>query len=86
MSLCRKCHDVIGDDDLKKQLNQYVDHIPVEFKTEQELYRHRLSMCEGCEALKNGMCGYCGCFVLVRAAKIHNKCPKPFEDQWNVSE
>lgn len=61
----------------------YVKNIPQEQRTSDEVYEKRLSVCSECEALVGGMtCKYCGCFVLARARKENQNCPKPGENRW----
>ena len=47
-----------------------------------EAYEKRLVACLGCNALTNGTCTHCGCFVEMRAALSKNKCPNPTGDLW----
>lgn len=58
-----------------ENVREYIQLIPEEKKTEETLYRKRLETCENCDCLVNGMCSKCGCFVEVRAAYKHNRCP-----------
>ncbi|HEX3078562.1 MAG TPA: DUF6171 family protein [Lachnospiraceae bacterium] len=74
--MCKKC--LLSDMDKDKyfeSLYEYIAHLPIDIKTEEEEYTRRLSFCKQCENLLNGMCRKCGCYVEVRAAKKVNSCP-----------
>lgn len=58
-----------------KNLHEYIVGLDEDIKAEDHLYRERLSRCEECERLMDGMCNACGCYVELRAAMIKNKCP-----------
>lgn len=74
---CKKCltRDLIGKDDYFKTLQELIDNIPEDIKTEKSLYENRLSICTDCERLYDGLCTACGCYVELRAAKEKNTCP-----------
>jgi len=67
---------------LKSQLQTYIESISVEEKVEAVQYQQRLKKCETCEALHQGLCKYCGCFVIVRAIKKQMTCPNPKGRLW----
>ncbi len=58
-----------------KKLQDYVDHIPEEEKVSDGEYERRLLICDSCEELRGGLCGQCGCYVAVRAARRNGYCP-----------
>lgn len=60
----------------------YIDSLDEVHKIEEEAYEERLSKCNDCDALINGMCKYCGCFVIVRAIKRNQVCPYPNRRKW----
>lgn len=73
---CRKC--LLEELDAKKLAESIADHvslIPEDKRTDAEEYSRRLGICKGCPSLMEGMCGECGCFVEIRAAKSHMRCP-----------
>ncbi len=74
---CRKCltRDMISKDEYFKTLQELIANIPEDIKTAPELYEERLKTCMECERLADGMCGACGCYVELRAAKSANYCP-----------
>ena len=51
------------------KLEQYIEHIPEEDRVSDEEYERRLLLCDSCQELRGGLCGQCGCYVAVRAAK-----------------
>lgn len=51
------------------KLEQYIDHIPEEDRVSDDEYERRLLLCDSCPQLRGGLCGQCGCYVAVRAAK-----------------
>ncbi|WP_054739965.1 DUF6171 family protein [Cellulosilyticum ruminicola] len=76
MRVCKGC--LIRDIDYKKEyqnMYDYINGLDEEIKTDESVYKMRLQTCKDCDALINGMCKYCGCFVEMRAAISHNSCP-----------
>ena len=55
-------------------VQDYLEYMDEDIKTPDHIYQERLSACSQCGFLRNGMCRLCGCFVALRAAKIHNHC------------
>ena len=64
-----------ADPDLGRIVAEYVDALPEEARVPEEVYRRRLTACEACPRLADGMCLDCGCYVEARAAKAGLKCP-----------
>jgi hypothetical protein len=56
-------------------VKEYISLIPTERKTDDAEYNRRLGICRMCDSLTDGMCGECGCFVEIRAAKKQLNCP-----------
>ena len=83
---CRKCHDFELDNRLPEYLDNYFNNTDSKIKCNESVYKKRLEICENCSSLVNGMCRYCGCFVLVRATKKNLGCPKPGGDCWKITE
>lgn len=74
--ICRKCawfQEMVEKEQMK--LQDYVENIPEEEKVSQKEYERRLLLCDGCGELRGGLCGQCGCYVAVRAARRNKKCP-----------
>ncbi len=57
------------------KIQDYVDNIPEEDRVSQEQYEARLQACGRCPELRAGLCGQCGCYVAVRAARKIGYCP-----------
>lgn len=47
--------------------------------------QRRLGACKECEKLNRGICGACGCYVELRAARIRMGCPY-VPDRWKMCE
>lgn len=72
---CKKC--LLEDMDTNAELQNildYIKEIPADRRAADELYRRRLNICRGCNSLANGICGKCGCYVELRAAKKDMYC------------
>ena len=63
-----------SDREYEQILKDYLEYMDEDIKTPDHIYQERLSACSQCGFLRNGMCRLCGCFVALRAAKIHNHC------------
>ena len=73
---CTSCRKIgLSDSDYNLLVKNYVAYIDKDIKTPDSLYQERLEICGQCNFLQNGLCRLCGCFVMMRAAKIHNRCP-----------
>ncbi len=80
---CRLCTDFEQEGEaLRDQLVKYISSLSVEDKVDDLLYQERLEICETCEAMNQGLCKYCGCFVIVRAVKKKMSCPNPKGRLW----
>lgn len=80
--ICRKC--LTRDMDQAayfKNLHDYIANLDEDVKVEEPLYEKRLSLCQACDLLLDGMCRACGCFVELRAAIRTNGCPY---DKWGA--
>ena len=66
-----------------EKIAEYISGLEPEDCVEDEEYERRLACCSGCESLAGGLtCMYCGCFVLARAKKKKQYCPKPGRAEW----
>lgn len=63
------------EEDIYKDMYEYIERLPEEDKAKEELYEQRLQICKECEMLLSGMCRLCGCFVEMRAAIKKRSCP-----------
>lgn len=74
--MCRRCLLSEADAVLyAESVSEYISLIPAENKCIGEKYEERLGICLSCVALGSGMCGECGCFIEIRAAKANMHCP-----------
>lgn len=82
--ICRKCLTRDMDKDAYfDNLHTYIENLDEELKVEKPLYEERLSLCQECDLLIDGMCRACGCYVELRAAMRKNGCPY---DKWKAAE
>lgn len=74
---CRRCllAAMEAERPLFALMREWIDALPEENRTAPGAYRTRLAACQACDALVNGMCGLCGCYVELRAAKANQRCP-----------
>ncbi|WP_294408710.1 DUF6171 family protein [uncultured Ruminococcus sp.] len=76
--ICKRC--LLSETDLgdtHRKIVEMVEAMPSEKRVGKEEYERRLRKCEECTELGQGMCGLCGCFVQLRAAKKDKHCPHP---------
>lgn len=80
--VCKRCllseYDPAG---ARETVQRCIAQIAPEQRTEDAAYQERLACCKRCEALLDGLCGVCGCYVELRAAKAGQHCPHP-EAKW----
>ncbi len=80
---CKRCMLAgLREEEVLSRLRDYIAAIEPDRRTADDVYRARLSVCEDCPQLKDGMCRLCGCFVLYRAAIASNGCPD-IPAQWD---
>ena len=80
---CKKCFEFEDDEiELKESIRRYIQNIPQEERVKDTVYEKRLQICENCSNMVNGMCRYCGCFVVIRAVKKKLLCPNPESNKW----
>ena len=74
---CRRCllEDMPDEAALAQSVRELIDLLPEEKRAPAEVNAHRLSVCRECDHLQNAMCVLCGCYVELRAAKAHMRCP-----------
>jgi len=73
---CKKCltRDMMDKNEFFKDLQDMINNIKPDRKTEPQLYEDRLKICTDCDYLTDGMCRACGCYVELRAAVTSNSC------------
>lgn len=80
---CRLCTSFEAENEsLKDKLAIYVNQLKEDERADDILYAKRIQVCDTCDANRQGLCGFCGCFVIVRAAKKQTYCPHPCGRQW----
>lgn len=74
--ICKKCFlQDFAPEEYLDNMRTYLQGLDEEIKTEESEYQNRLSQCESCDKLQEGLCRICGCFVEYRAAIRIKKCP-----------
>lgn len=63
-----------GRGELEK-IQRLIALMPPEERASKEVYNSRLSVCGACDALADGQCRKCGCYVELRAAAKNARCP-----------
>lgn len=58
--------DMTGENDYLRSVERYRATMPRRLRTPDALYETRLACCRDCEALQNGTCMQCGCYVEMR--------------------
>lgn len=75
---CRKCLlEEYDPDGALLTVREIIAALPQEQRADEAEYRRRLDICSACDQLNGGMCGMCGCYVELRAAKKKQSCPHP---------
>ena len=76
---CRKCfvaemkRQGITEETYRAMLER-IEEMDPELRCSKEVYEVRITACKKCVYLVEAMCGQCGCFVEVRAAKKISRC------------
>ena len=78
--ICKKCllRDLAIED--QKNIKRYLDAIKPQDRVPEETYEARLAVCRECDRLTDATCQACGCYVELRAAVRHGRCPYK---KWN---
>jgi len=85
VTICRRCllAEMEREQPLYLLMREWLDAIPAEERAPPDLYQKRLRGCQECDALADGLCGLCGCYVELRAAKMRKTCPAS-PGKWDV--
>ena len=73
---CRRC--LLAETDaahIAETVQKRIAQMPEEERTAPPEYARRLSQCRACDMLTDGLCGVCGCYAELRAAKAKQHCP-----------
>lgn len=80
---CRKCLlEEVDPDGALKTVREIIEAMSPDIRAKETEYRRRLNACKNCEQLNEGVCGMCGCYVELRAAKKLQNCPHTVEKRW----
>lgn len=73
--ICKKCllRDLAVED--QKNIKRYLDAIKRQDRVDEQVYEQRLTVCKECDRLHEATCQACGCYVELRAAIRHGRCP-----------
>lgn len=71
-----------GEQAMYKTVGEYVEKIPPDKRTPQDVYEKRLSLCRECDMLISGTCMKCGCYVELRAAFSDKRCADCKNVRW----
>lgn len=73
--VCKKCllRDLAAAD--QKNIKRYLDAIKRQDRADEQVYEQRLAVCKECDRLYEATCQACGCYVELRAAIRHGRCP-----------
>ena len=79
---CKRCLLAqIDPQGIAETVRRRIALLPEEEKAAPAEYARRLAACTACGMLTDGLCGVCGCYVELRAARAAQHCPDP-ESRW----
>lgn len=75
--ICKRCliGDIPDQASLAELIRERIALLPEEQRADEALMVSRLDACRACDHLNSGTCALCGCYVELRAAKRHMRCP-----------
>ena len=75
--ICKRCliGDIPDQASLAELIRERIALLPEDQKADEALMASRLDACRACDHLNSGTCALCGCYVELRAAKRHMRCP-----------
>lgn len=80
---CKKCLLYeSAEEDILSDIKSKIDKLSEQERADEDLYSHRLSLCQQCDNLISGVCMKCGCYVEFRAAFLKQKCPDSKGRKW----
>ena len=87
MKECKRCLlRESAEEDVFESIIKRIDSLSADERVGDELYRHRLALCKGCDSLISGVCMKCGCYVEFRAAFKKMNCPDASDRKWQSAE
>ena len=74
---CIRCllQDMPDEAALAKNMQELIALLPEDKRADEAVRIQRLAVCKACDHLNRGMCALCGCYVELRTAKRHMRCP-----------
>ena len=73
---CKRCLlAAIDPEGLAAAVARRIALLPDDIRTDEAEYARRLRACTSCDMLTDGVCGACGCYAELRAAKRDLHCP-----------
>ena len=77
MSERKPCRCLLKDSlpQMQQRIEEYIALIPDGERVPEVVRQARLRCCLACNALRDGTCGLCGCYVEYRAAQSERHCP-----------
>ncbi len=73
---CKRCLlKEYDEQEYREKLEILLKRMDKKTKADEALYENRLSICRECDKLSMGTCLGCGCYVELRAAVKHDRCP-----------
>lgn len=76
MEQCKRCLlREAGEQVTYETLQSYLQTLPADALTDEEMYQKRITNCINCDSLLAGTCRECGCYVEVRARLKTAACP-----------
>jgi len=75
--ICKRCllGEIPDQAALAELIRERIALLSDEQKADDSAQRARLDICRCCDHLNSGTCALCGCYVELRAAKRHMRCP-----------
>lgn len=75
--ICKRCliGDIPDQASLAELIRERIALLPEAQRADEALMVSRLDACRACDHLNSGTCALCGCYVELRAAKRHMRCP-----------
>lgn len=80
---CKKCLLYeSAEADMLADIESRINKLTPQERADDDVYSHRLALCQQCDNLISGVCMKCGCYVEFRAAFIKQKCPDTRDRKW----
>ena len=67
---------------MASDVKRFVESLPKKLRVSEEEHERRLAIFKQCDKCEDGVCWYCGCFVVARASRNDKSCPWPGGGKW----